>query len=76
MIAASPPRRLETREIRNIVQDFAQAAVNARNVGFDGVEIHDANGYLFEQFLNPEVNDRDDAYGGPPTKKNGRARSG
>ncbi len=64
MLAASQPRRLETAEVREIVRDFAQAAVNAREAGFDGVEIHGANGYLFEQFLNPHVNDRDDAYGG------------
>ncbi|OHV08948.1 alkene reductase [Kushneria phosphatilytica] len=64
MLPASTPRRLATREVREIVRDFAQAAVNARNVGFDGVEIHGANGYLFEQFLNAVVNDRDDEYGG------------
>lgn len=64
MMAASTPRRLETHEIDDIVEDFIQAAVNAREAGFDGVEIHGANGYLFEQFLNPGVNDRDDQYGG------------
>ncbi|ARS54472.1 alkene reductase [Kushneria konosiri] len=64
MLKASTPRRLETREVRDLVRDFAQAAVNAREAGFDGVEIHGANGYLFEQFLNPGVNDRDDEYGG------------
>lgn len=64
MMSASTPRRLETHEIGDIVDDFIQAAVNAREAGFDGVEIHGANGYLFEQFLNPGVNDRDDAYGG------------
>lgn len=64
MLKASTPRRLETDEVREIVRDFAQAAVNSREAGFDGVEIHGANGYLFEQFLNPGVNDRDDQYGG------------
>ncbi|MFC0337739.1 2,4-dienoyl-CoA reductase [Kushneria avicenniae] len=64
MLKASTPRQLETCEVRDIVRDFAQAAVNAREAGFDGVEIHGANGYLFEQFLNPGVNDRDDEYGG------------
>jgi len=56
------PRQLATSEIPRIVQQFAQAAANAVNAGFDGVEIHGANGYLFEQFLNPLVNDRTDAY--------------
>lgn len=64
MLEASRPRRLATHEVRDIVRDFAQAAVNSREAGFDGVEIHGANGYLFEQFLNPGVNDRDDEYGG------------
>ncbi|WP_438765180.1 alkene reductase [Kushneria sp. TE3] len=64
MLNASTPRRLDTDEVRDIVRDFAQAAVNSREAGFDGVEIHGANGYLFEQFLNPGVNDRDDQYGG------------
>ncbi|WP_457809011.1 alkene reductase [Kushneria sp. EE4] len=64
MLNASTPRRLDTDEVRDIVRDFARAAVNSREAGFDGVEIHGANGYLFEQFLNPGVNDRDDQYGG------------
>lgn len=64
MLKASQPRRLETHEVRDIVRDFAQAAVNARTAGFDGVEVHGANGYLFEQFLNPGINDRNDEYGG------------
>jgi N-ethylmaleimide reductase len=56
------PRQLETKEVRRIVSDFAQAAENALSAGFDGVEIHGANGYLLEQFLNPLVNDRTDRY--------------
>jgi 2,4-dienoyl-CoA reductase-like NADH-dependent reductase (Old Yellow Enzyme family) len=56
------PRQLSTNEIPRIVEDFAQAAANAIEAGFDGVEIHGANGYLFEQFLNPTVNDRTDHY--------------
>ncbi|MEC5407113.1 alkene reductase [Paraburkholderia sp. MPAMCS5] len=56
------PRQLETQEVRRIVEDFAQAAENAMKAGFDGVEIHGANGYLFEQFMNPLVNDRSDCY--------------
>lgn len=45
-----------------MVEDFVSAAANAIEAGFDGVEIHAANGYLFEQFLNPLVNDRTDRY--------------
>ena len=64
MLPASKPRALETKEVERVVRDFRQGAVNAREAGFDGVEIHAANGYLFEQFLNPGVNDRGDQYGG------------
>ncbi len=59
------PRALETREIPGIVADFGRAASNALAAGFDGVEIHAANGYLIEQFLRDSTNRRDDAYGGP-----------
>ncbi len=62
-VEASVPRPLETNEIASIVDDFANAAANAVTAGFDGVEIHGANGYLLEQFLNPHVNDRSDRYG-------------
>jgi 2,4-dienoyl-CoA reductase-like NADH-dependent reductase (Old Yellow Enzyme family) len=47
-----------------VLGDYAQAAANAIEAGFDGVEIHGANGYLVEQFLNPIVNDREDRYSG------------
>ncbi len=60
----SPPRALATEEIPGIEEDFVKAAHNAIKAGFDGVEIHAANGYLFEQFLNPHANARDDRYGG------------
>ena len=63
LIQASDPRALETSEIPRIVEDFAVAAENAIKAGFDGVEIHGANGYLIEQFINGAVNDRTDAYG-------------
>lgn len=56
------PRQLETSEIARVVEEFAQAADNAIHAGFDGVEIHGANGYLLEQFINPLVNDRTDRY--------------
>lgn len=61
-VQASAPRQLSTEEVGRVVQDFAQAASNAIEAGFDGVEIHGANGYLLEQFLNPLVNDRSDPY--------------
>jgi len=61
----SMPRALETDEVRRVVADFGRAAVNARAAGFDGVEIHGANGYLVDQFLRDGSNKRDDVYGGP-----------
>ncbi|KDP45639.1 hypothetical protein JCGZ_17246 [Jatropha curcas] len=60
----TPPRRLRTDEIPNIVNDFRLAARNAIEAGFDGVEIHGAHGYLIDQFLKDQVNDRTDQYGG------------
>ncbi|KAK1305092.1 12-oxophytodienoate reductase 1 [Acorus calamus] len=60
----SPPRRLRTDEIPRIVNDFRIAAKNAIEAGFDGVEIHGAHGYLIDQFLKDQVNDRTDEYGG------------
>lgn len=58
------PRALETAEIAGIVQDFVQAARNARAAGFDFIEVHAANGYLFDQFLHDGSNQRTDQYGG------------
>lgn len=58
------PRALETNEIPGIVEDFRQAAANAKRAGFDGVEIHAANGYLLDQFLHDGSNQRTDRYGG------------
>ncbi|KAL3502408.1 hypothetical protein ACH5RR_036857 [Cinchona calisaya] len=60
----SPPRRLRTEEIPQIVNDFKLAAVNAVEAGFDGVEIHGAHGYIIDQFLKDQINDRTDEYGG------------
>eukprot|EP00262_Sarcandra_glabra_P010875 TRINITY_DN2644_c0_g1_i1.p1 TRINITY_DN2644_c0_g1~~TRINITY_DN2644_c0_g1_i1.p1 ORF type:complete len:367 (-),score=59.13 TRINITY_DN2644_c0_g1_i1:297-1397(-) len=60
----TPPRRLRTDEIPQIVNDFRIAARNAIVAGFDGVEIHGAHGYLIDQFLKDKVNDRTDEYGG------------
>src|SRR3954453_8521275 len=58
------PRALETSEIPGIVDAFRQAARNALQAGFDGVEVHGANGYLLEQFLQSRSNRRTDQYGG------------
>lgn len=58
------PRALEQAEIPGILEDYRLAAENALAAGFDGVEIHGANGYLPEQFLTDSVNHRSDAYGG------------
>ncbi len=60
----SPPRALATEEIPGVVDDYRRAALNAMEAGFDGVEVHGANGYLIDQFLRDSINDRSDAYGG------------
>ena len=60
----SPPRALETDEIARVVDDYRKAAENARAAGFDGVEVHAANGYLIDQFLRDGTNRRTDSYGG------------
>lgn len=59
------PRAMSDDDIETAVQGFAAAAVNARRAGFDGVEVHAANGYLLDQFLTDYTNLRDDSYGGP-----------
>jgi len=59
------PRALETREIPGIIAAYRTGAVNAQRAGFDGVEIHGANGYLLDQFLQDGTNKRTDEYGGP-----------
>lgn len=58
------PRALTVAEIKDIVNDFRLAAINAKEAGFDGVEIHGANGYLIDQFLRDSANQRTDEYGG------------
>ncbi|UPT78485.1 alkene reductase [Sulfurovum sp. XGS-02] len=58
------PRALQVHEIHEIVTEYAQAATNAIEAGFDGVEIHGANGYLIDQFIKDGSNKRTDAYGG------------
>lgn len=62
-IDVSSPRPLSTDEVGRVSRDFVEAAANAMSAGFDGVELHGANGYLFEQFLNPATNTRADRYG-------------
>ncbi|MDJ0568538.1 MAG: alkene reductase [Pleurocapsa sp. MO_192.B19] len=58
------PRALKTEEIPQVVEDYRQAAANAKQAGFDGVEIHSANGYLIDEFLQSKTNHRTDKYGG------------
>ena len=62
------PRALAIDETHGLVEAFAQGAVNAIKAGFDGVEIHGANGYLIDQFLHHHTNRRTDAYGGSPER--------
>ncbi len=59
------PRALELDEIPAIIEAYRQGAENAKRAGFDGVELHGANGYLLDQFLQDKSNQRNDAYGGP-----------
>ncbi len=58
------PRPLETDEIPGVVEDYRRAAANAKEAGFDGVEVHSANNYLLEQFVRDSTNKRTDCYGG------------
>ena len=58
------PRALEISEIHTITEQFKQAAIRAKEAGFDGVELHAANGYLIDQFLQTKTNLREDEYGG------------
>src|SRR4051794_20983067 len=73
------PRALETGEVMGIVEAFRQGAKNALAAGFDGVEIHGANGYLLEQFLQSRSNQRTDQYGGflenPPPRRPGETQA-
>ena len=59
------PRALQIEEMPYLVRQYARGARNALEAGFDGVEVHAANGYLFDQFINSSTNRRTDAYGGP-----------
>lgn len=64
MVEIPTPRALTLEEMPDIVEQFRQGAKNAKRAGFDGVEVHAANGYLLDQFLRSGSNTRDDAYGG------------
>jgi N-ethylmaleimide reductase len=59
------PRTMTEPDIKSAIAEFAQAAKNAVAAGFDGIELHGANGYLLEQFIRPNSNQRTDRYGGP-----------
>ncbi|EKN6022251.1 N-ethylmaleimide reductase [Yersinia enterocolitica] len=63
-VPCSTPRALETEEIPGIITDFRQATANAREAGFDYIELHAAHGYLLHQFMSPASNQRTDQYGG------------
>ena len=63
-VDCSTPRALRLDELPGVVDSYRLAARNAIAAGFDGVEVHGANGYLLEQFLRDSINDRSDAYGG------------
>jgi N-ethylmaleimide reductase len=64
LVPTSEPRALELAEMPGIVADYRRAAKNAIDAGFDGIEVHAANGYLIDQFLRADSNHRTDAYGG------------
>jgi N-ethylmaleimide reductase len=64
------PRAMNTDDIKAAIQEYATAARLAIEAGFDGIELHAANGYLLEQFLNANVNHRNDAYGGTGEARN------
>jgi N-ethylmaleimide reductase len=68
-VQASVPRALSATEVHRVTSDFVKAARRAIDAGFDGIELHGANGYLFEQFLNGALNTRQDAYGGSTTNR-------
>lgn len=68
-VACTPPRALSLEEIHSIQDDYVRAAENAKKAGFDGVELHGANGYLIDEFLRTSSNRRTDAYGGTPENR-------
>lgn len=71
-VPVSQPRNATVEELMKVVADYGQAAQHAQQAGFDGAEVHGANGYLFDQFLNSAVNERTDAYGNPTPESRAR----
>lgn len=67
--ADHPPVELSVVHIKKTISDYCEAAKSAMRVGFDGVELHAGNGYLPEQFLSSNINNRTDQYGGSPEKR-------
>nr|WP_167996055.1 alkene reductase [Arthrobacter pigmenti] len=63
------PHGLTRDELPGVIQEFVQGSLNAIKAGFDGVELHAANGYLLHEFLSPAANQRDDEYGGSPANR-------
>jgi 2,4-dienoyl-CoA reductase-like NADH-dependent reductase (Old Yellow Enzyme family) len=68
-LRATPSRAMTLDEIRRTIEAFGEAARACRDVGFDAIELHGANGYLPHQFLSPHLNRREDEYGGAPEKR-------
>ena len=64
------PRAMNNADVEQALGEFVHAAKRAREAGFDGIELHGANGYLINQFLNPRTNQRSDAWGGSPEARN------
>lgn len=71
MLPHAQPEALTTSGVGAVIDGFVKASENAIRAGFDGVELHNANGYLLEQFLNPNVNTRTDQYGGSIENRSG-----
>ncbi|MFM2477919.1 alkene reductase [Celerinatantimonas sp. MCCC 1A17872] len=65
-VRCSAPQAMTLAQIKQVQDDFVQATINAKEAGFDGVELHGGNGYLIDQFLRKSSNQRDDQYGGSP----------
>lgn len=68
-LPCTPPRAMSLEDINRVQSDFVTAIENAREAGFDGVELHGANGYIIDQFLRKSSNHRDDEYGGTPANR-------
>jgi 2,4-dienoyl-CoA reductase-like NADH-dependent reductase (Old Yellow Enzyme family) len=69
VVGRQPPRAMQNKDIRAVIEGFGRAAKTARALGFDGVAIHGAHGYLIDQFLWRRTNRRTDAYGGEPANR-------